>query len=453
MTEKVRIRRDELFTAQVDSALATRDLLRSHEIPELTPLSPLQEVLASPLFRLPLAGLLATLIAWMLLEPSFTDMIRIGGEVQLVTSDPFEFSDYFMEGVSGPTVSLTVGDKEVVFIESFSWMEAGADGQEAFDSVADVEIGGFVEASGEALDANQLLAYALRPATPERAARTGLEIDTVEWAAILLFPLTAVLIAIAMILVEGISTRNWLRLAERLPLGVLLTALFSFLAFVPAGLLMIIAQLPLSDQEGFVTVGMMSSPALLFFAACRSGAWACIGAGLGVGLNLVRSTRIQLRNSVIGGALGGALGGAFFDPIDRFFGSGSAFQEAAASRLVGLLAVGLSVGFFLALVERLAREAWVRVRTGPLAGKSFVLYHSPTHLGSSPQSEIYLFKDAEVDPTHAAIHRVANRYELEDLDSRSGTLVGGQPIRRHRLASGDQIVVGATVLEYEERAR
>ena len=95
----------------------------------------------------------------------------------------------------------------------------------------------------------------------------------------------------------------------------------------------------------------------------------------------------------------------------------------------------------------------MRVRTGPLSGKSFVLYRTPTMLGSSPESDIYLFKDAEIDPTHASIHRVGNRYEIEDMGSRMGTHVGGQAVRRRRLNSGDQIVLGGTVLDFEERAK
>ena len=51
-----------------------------------------------------------------------------------------------------------------------------------------------------------------------------------------------------------------------------------------------------------------------------------------------------------------------------------------------------------------------------------------------------------------AIHRVGSRYEIEDT-SRRGTRVAGQVIRRSRLQSGDQIVIGGTVLEFEERAK
>jgi len=201
-----------------------------------------------------------------------------------------------------------------------------------------------------------------------------------------------------------------------------------------------------------VTIKDVSAWHFFVFAACRSAAWACIGCATGLGMNIVRSTKTQLRNSVIGGALGGALGGLFFDPIDRWW-KASMFEGGDMSRLVGLLAVGLSIGIFVALVERLGRDAWLRVRTGPLAGKSFILYKTPTILGSSPQSDVYLFKDAEIDASHAQIHRVGTVYEIEDMSSRMGTSVGGNKVRRRRLVSGDQIIIGSTILDFEERAK
>jgi hypothetical protein len=261
------------------------------------------------------------------------------------------------------------------------------------------------------------------------------------------------MIALALILAEGVSSRNWLRMADRALIGTVLTAVFSFLAFVPAGVVVLVGQQVIEAQEGFVTVEDLPVVAFLIFSSARSAAWACIGAALGVGMNLARSTRTQLRNSVVGGALGGALGGAFFDPIDRFATGSSVFDGADVSRLVGTMAVGVCVGIFVALVDRLAREAWLRVRTGPLAGKSFVLYKTPTLIGSAPQADIYLFKDAEIEATHVAIHRAGNVCEIEDLSKRGGVQVGGRPVQRRRLASGDQIVLGSTVLEFEERTK
>jgi hypothetical protein len=275
---------------------------------------------------------------------------------------------------------------------------------------------------------------------------------------ILLFPLTAMLIALGLLVAEGITTRNWLRMIQRTLLGSFLAGLFALLAFIPAGFVLLLQQ-KVFDAEMLkhsdlmvVTVDDIGGFSFLLITACRSAAWACIGAACGVGMNLARSTRTQLRNSTIGGALGGALGGMFFDPIERFVGD-SMFGGADVSRLVGLIAVGLSIGVFVALVERLAREAWLRVRTGPLAGKSFILYKTPTLVGNAPSSDVYLYKDAEIDPSHASVHRVGTTYEVEDLGSRAGTQVNGQKVRRRRLVSGDQVVIGNTILDFEERQK
>jgi hypothetical protein len=450
LSDLIRITRDELFAEAVDRALERERRLRDPLGAGPSPISPLRALLMSSLFYMPAAGLLAGLVAWLLIEPHFRDFETLGGEVVLVNWEPFEFA---LDGET-EALSLTVGTKEVVVIPGETLLEEGADGQAPFADWEEIEAGASLEATGEALDQNRLVAMAVRPASPERAQAAGQILQAGEGAAAyLFFPVTATLIALALILAEGISSRNWLRMADRALLGTILTAVFSFLAFVPAGLALLVGQHVLEAQEGFVTVDILPVGAFLVFSAARSAAWACIGAALGVGMNLARSTKAQLRNSVVGGALGGALGGAFFDPIDRFATGSSVFTGGEVPRLVGMMAVGTCVGVFVALVDRLAREAWLRVRTGPLAGKSFVLYRTPTLIGSAPQSDIYLFKDAEIEATHAAIHRAGNVYEIEDLGGRSGVRVGDRPVQRRRLASGDQIVLGATVLEFEERTK
>ena len=406
----------------------------------------------SSLFYLPVAGLLASFTAWVLIEPHFADFSLVGGEVLLVNSEPFEFGDGSVDPELGDAINLTVGDNKVIVFPNLISMEPGADSQPPFNDISEVQPGTYLEAVGEVWAENEMVAGALRPATATHAGDTGDQIGSGDnFAGLLLFPLTAVFIAVSMLVAEGVSSRNWVRMIDRVMIGVLLTAIFSFLSFIPAAIMMTIAQsvMSMDASADWTTVQDMPAVTFVLYAACRSGAWAFIGAGLGLGMNLARSTKSQLRNSVIGGALGGV----FFDPIDRFFQEPSAFAGAELSRLVGLVAVGLCVGFFVALVDQLAREAWLRVRTGPLAGKSFVLYKTPTTVGSSPSADVYLFKDAGIDPDHIAIHRVGNRYEIEDLGTRSGTQVGGQAIRRQRLNSGDQITLGATVLEFEERAK
>jgi hypothetical protein len=450
VSDELKIGREELATPEVDREVARRRALAGGRPPDPPPLSPLRRLLNSSLFYLPVAAVAGALVSFVVLEPHIHDVAKVGGEIVLVNAEPF--------AVNRGMRSITVGDAEVLLDERVAY-ERGPDGELAFTSFSDLQPGRTVEVVGLVSDGEKVLAAAIRPASPEHARRMGGHVVGREFqpALLLLLPLTATLIALGLLLAEGFSTRNWLRMLERSFIGGLLAAVFSALSFIPAGLILAVSNAVFKSEAArsellVLTAKTISGTTFFVVMVCRSLAWACIGAALGVGMNLVRSTRVQLRNSVLGGALGGALGGLFFDPIDRWL-SGSVFAEATASRLVGLVAVGLGVGLFVALVERLAREAWVRVRTGPLAGKSFVLYRTPTKVGSSPQADIYLFKDADIDGVHAQIHRVGNAFEIEDMGTRHGTRVGTQAIQRRRLQSGDQITLGSTVLEFEERAR
>jgi hypothetical protein len=447
MTEdQIRIDRQELFDPAVDKALARERQGRERIIADTPPVSPIRRLLFNSLVYLPFAAVLAAFVTWMLLEPKITDMPTVSGEIILVNAEPFD-------GRQG-VVALTVGSNEILVDTARVKLERGAGGEPAFASADGLKIGDRIEVTGLE-DGRRLLAAAIRP-TASAAARG--QVAKPVWPLVLLFPLTSALIAFGLLFSEGLTTRNWIRMTERSLLGSFLAALFAGLAFLPAGLILLISKGVLDAEVTrhpdllVVTVKEVGGVSFIVFTACRSAAWACIGAATGLGMNLVRSSRTQLRNSVIGGALGGALGGLFFDPIDRFVGS-SMFAGSGMSRLVGLLAVGLSIGIFVALVERLARDAWLRVRTGPLAGKSFILYKTPTIIGNSPQSDVYLYKDAEIDPSHASIHRVGTSYEIEDMGTRMGTSVGGNKVRRRRLMSGDQIVIGSTILDFEERQK
>jgi pSer/pThr/pTyr-binding forkhead associated (FHA) protein len=119
--------------------------------------------------------------------------------------------------------------------------------------------------------------------------------------------------------------------------------------------------------------------------------------------------------------------------------------------MLGFGLIGAATGLMIGLVELVAREAWVKLQSGPIAGKEFVLYRNPTWIGSSPKCEIYLFKDSQVAPRHAAIHKAGEHYELEDQGSAVGTLVGGTRVRRCRLRDRDRIQVGQTDLEFRFR--
>ncbi len=200
-----------------------------------------------------------------------------------------------------------------------------------------------------------------------------------------------------------------------------------------------------NPQENEIPSGF----AFLILMMGRAAAWsvASIPAGLGQGI-AVREKRVVI-NGVVGGVLGGLVGGLLFDPVSLVLTSSDG--QATASRAVGFAIIGLMVGLFVGLVEGWTKTAWLLMQAGPLAGKQFVLYHDTTVLGSSPKADIYLFKDADIEPRHALIYNRGGRFEIEDCNTPDGTYVNGIPVTQQILKNGDKIVLGKTILEFSIR--
>jgi Ca-activated chloride channel family protein len=222
------------------------------------------------------------------------------------------------------------------------------------------------------------------------------------------------------------------------------------LAILPAGFLfnmMTMAAVSLMDKPPQPGQRIMFTGfAFLVFMMGRAAAWAAASVPAGLGQGIALKEKKVILNGLVGGTLGGLLGGLLFDPIDAVFTT--ADGQAAASRAVGFVMIGLMVGLFVGLVEGWTKTAWLMMRAGPLAGKQFVLYRDTTVVGSSPKAEVYLFKDDAIEPRHALIYNRGGRFEIEDCNTPDGTYVNGIPVKRQVLQNGDQIVLGKTVLEF-----
>jgi hypothetical protein len=179
----------------------------------------------------------------------------------------------------------------------------------------------------------------------------------------------------------------------------------------------------------------------------RTLCWGVLGLFLAIAPGVVLRSRKRLLIGLAGGLIGGLLGGLLFDPI------GMAAESGLPARLIALAVIGILTGAATGLIEQAAKRGWLYVTAGLIAGKQFILYRNPTFVGSSPQCEIYLFKDPDISPRHAAIHRLPGGFELEDLGSATGTRVNGRPVTRARLRPGDHVQVGATCFVFQEKGR
>ena len=198
--------------------------------------------------------------------------------------------------------------------------------------------------------------------------------------------------------------------------------------------------------------GVFTVPVMIFAMTYRAPAWAVLGMGIGAIPGIASSSKKMTFNGIIGGLLGGFLGGFLFDPI--YYVTKDISTGAGLSRCIGFGMLGLLTGFFVGLVENMAKEVWVTMKSGPLRGKQFVIYHNPTLIGSSPRSDIYIFKDPNVMPTHAKIQKKGSKYEIIDSSQGQGVYVNSEKINSSKiLENNDTIIVGQSILEFQQKEK
>lgn len=91
-------------------------------------------------------------------------------------------------------------------------------------------------------------------------------------------------------------------------------------------------------------------------------------------------------------------------------------------------------------------RASITLMAGTNAGQFFSLRTSTSVIGRDLDVEVRL-EDTGISRRHAKIYRIDDgRYILEDLGSTNGTYVGGKPVRRHELVTGDRIQFGPRIM-------
>ena len=116
-------------------------------------------------------------------------------------------------------------------------------------------------------------------------------------------------------------------------------------------------------------------------------------------------------------------------------------------------------------MQNLFKQAWIRVVLGRNEGKEYLLAKPITTIGRSELSDIGLYGDPQIAPTHAVIEA------MPDAESGTGcatsptrpgrggagpyppTLVNGQPVMAEQwLADGDTLQIGKRTLLFQEKA-
>jgi pSer/pThr/pTyr-binding forkhead associated (FHA) protein len=91
--------------------------------------------------------------------------------------------------------------------------------------------------------------------------------------------------------------------------------------------------------------------------------------------------------------------------------------------------------------------AWLVVTSGDHHGTRFRLNENETTIGRGGDNDVVI-DDDDVSREHASVRLSGNDWYLTDLDTTNGTLVNEHRISRHKLHSGDRIVIGRTNLAF-----
>lgn len=242
----------------------------------------------------------------------------------------------------------------------------------------------------------------------------------------------AVAIGVGLAIAEPIVGHNWLSALGRGLLGAILGIFAGIIGLLAGNILYVM----LGGEPGCFSFGQV-------FA--RGIGWGILGMILASAPGIAMRNRQKFKLCRRGGAIGGFVGGLLFDVIALVTGNDG------SARFIGIVGLGVGAAVATALLEESAKQGWLKVATGVITGKQFILYRNPTVIGSSPKSEIFLFKDPTVAPKHAAINRIGDDFLVTALNG-APVLVNGAPVREKRLENGDQIRVGNTVFLFASKA-
>lgn len=243
-------------------------------------------------------------------------------------------------------------------------------------------------------------------------------------------------VSIGLAIAEGVVSRNMTSVALNGLLGALLGGAGGYIVSL------FINQLYNALQGKDPTFGAQQ-----IFA--RAVGWSILGAFLAIAPGILMRSWKKFLLGLAGGALGGLLGGVLFDPICHVF-DGKEWAVSLA-RFVNIVGLGVGAAAATVFLENIAKQGWLRVAAGIIAGKQFILYRNPTVIGSSPKCEIYLFKDPSVAPKHAAVNNRNGAFFITAIEGAT-VLVNNIPIRQQKLKTGDYIRVGSTVFAFEAKA-
>lgn len=135
----------------------------------------------------------------------------------------------------------------------------------------------------------------------------------------------------------------------------------------------------------------------LVLPASRILAWGLLGAAIAAVEGIRTRSGRRIAAGGLGGLVGGLLGGAGLEALIRLV------ENPVLGRAVGFVILGSGIGFFLGEFERRFSYAKLRVLTGPLRNREYVLSRRRSVIGSGLGAQVYLRGYRGTEGRHARI--------------------------------------------------
>ncbi len=161
--------------------------------------------------------------------------------------------------------------------------------------------------------------------------------------------------------------------------------------------------------------------------------WAILGGLLGLGMAFFVPNLNKFR-ALLAGTAGGGAGGIGFLIMMAILGD-------LVGRFLGAAILGLFIGLMVALVEQLAKAAWLVVHWAPKQETTMLLGTRAVSVGTSPNADIRLPAASGAAEVAATFALVNGQIEYEDRPAAA----------RRVLADGDSVDVGGTRISVHAR--
>jgi hypothetical protein len=178
----------------------------------------------------------------------------------------------------------------------------------------------------------------------------------------------------------------------------------------------------------------------LILPISRTIGWMILGAAIG-SIEGIRSRSLHRTVvGIIGGLSGGFAGGAILEFI------GTYWENGFAARGCGFLIMGGAIGLLHSLFESVNAFGVLKVLTGPIRGKEYVLCMKKTVIGSSVKSAMDLNNYSGIKDKHILILSGRDEVIIESLDGE--IIVNEEKTEIKRLQYEDVIEIGSVKLLY-----